>query len=67
MALSGSSISPEDLGVVCSSGDVEKLYSLLSKLDDVEGAVNLTFDDGVTLLMQTIIGAGNVSVIINTT
>ena len=53
-----SSVSPEEVELACASGDVEKLYSLLSEVGDVANVANLTYNDGVTLFMKTIIGAG---------
>ena len=46
---------PQEVVNVCSSGDVQTLYELLSQHP---GLVNLASDGGVTLLMHTIIGAG---------
>ncbi len=47
---------PQELVNACSLGDVQTLYELLSQH---AGLVNLASEGGVTLLMHTIIGAGN--------
>ena len=47
-----------ELVKACSSGDVQTLYYMLSQYTDPAYVVNLTSEGGVTLLMHTIIGAG---------
>ena len=53
---------PHELVNVCSAGDVQTLYQLLSQQTDPASLVNLTSEGGVTLLMHTISGAGKVSI-----
>ena len=53
-------VSMEEVELACGSGNVEGLYALLSQEQDLVGVVNVTYGDGVTLLMKTIIGAGKV-------
>ncbi len=51
-------LSPEEIESACVAGDLEHLHALLSQEQDLVGVVNITYGDGVTLLMKTIIGAG---------
>lgn len=53
---------PVELVRACSVGDVETLYLLLNQQPDPGILVNLTSEGDVTLLMHTIIGAGNLGI-----